>query len=106
MNREQRLEFMGTTVQPAMDKLFKEYDPVGFKVFKCQTCHGQDMRAVDYRLPNGLYALPETDTLEASKDYDERMTQFMMEQVTPKMAELLGTEPGKAFGCFSCHEKE
>ncbi len=102
MDREQRLEFMGTVVMPAMEKMFKEYDAEGFGEFGCKTCHGEDMEAVDYKLPNGLYALPASDPVAAAKDYDAEVTAFMLDKVTPQMAELLGEE----VTCMSCHEAE
>lgn len=105
MNREQRLEFMGVTVMPVMDKLFKAYDAEGFAEFKCQTCHGPDMEAVDYKMPNGLFSLPAANPVESAKEYDAPMTAFMLDELTPKMAELLQLGPTE-FGCFSCHEKE
>ncbi len=106
MNREERMEFMGLVVMPEMQKLFSEYDAEGYKEFKCQTCHGNDMKEVDYKMPNGLYGLPAEGTIEASKEYDAEVTDFMMNKVLPKMAELLHEEPGKEFTCLSCHEKE
>ncbi len=105
MDREQRLEFMGLTVMPAMEKLFKEYDAEAYAEFKCQTCHGEDMEAVDYKLPNGLYSLPEANPVESAKEYDAEVTAFMVDKITPKMAELLQEGPNE-FGCLSCHEKE
>lgn len=106
MNREQRLEYMGVTVMPAMKTLFQEYDAESYAEFKCQTCHGEDMEAVDFKMPNGLYALPAADPITAAKEYDAEVTTFMMEKLTPKMAELLGMEPGKEMTCMSCHEAE
>lgn len=102
MNREQRMEFMGLTVLPEMKKLFQEYD-ASYGEFKCQTCHGDDMKEVDYKMPNGLFALEKPDPIPASKEYDAKVTEFMMDKVKPKMAELLG-EP--EFGCFGCHDAE
>jgi hypothetical protein len=106
MNRDQRMEFMGLTVMPEMKKVFQDADPEGYKEFKCQTCHGQDMQAVDYKMPNGLFALSKPDPLPAAMEYDAKTTKFMNEVVTPKMASLFGTEPGTGFGCFNCHDAE
>ncbi len=106
MDRDERMEFMGLTVMPAMQEIFSEFDAEGYKEFKCQTCHGDDMREVDYKMPNGLYALPLEDPITASKDYDEATTTFMMEKVVPKMAELLGEEPVTELKCASCHDVE
>ncbi len=106
MDRDQRMEFMGLTVLPEMKKLFQEADPEGYKDFKCQTCHGENMQEVDYKLPNGLFALEKPDPIPASKEYDEEVTAFMMDKVVPRMAELMQMEPVKEFGCFNCHEAE
>lgn len=106
MNRDQRMEFMGLTVLPEMKKVFQEADPDGYKDFKCQTCHGEDMQAVDYKMPNGLFALEKPDPIPASTEYDAKTTTFMMETVVPKMAGLMGMEPGKELNCFSCHDSE
>ncbi|MEN9577041.1 MAG: hypothetical protein RJA70_50 [Pseudomonadota bacterium] len=106
MNREERMEFMGLVVLPEMQKLFVEYDAEGYKEFKCQTCHGQDMKAVDFKMPNGLFALPEEKLIETSTDYDAEMTKFMMDKVGPKMGELLHKPFGTEFTCLSCHETE
>jgi hypothetical protein len=105
MDREQRMEFMGVTVMPAMKEMFQTFDAAGYTEFKCQTCHGDDMEAADYKMPNGLYSLPPADPVAAAMEYDEKVTKFM-EQVTPKMAELLQEEPGKEFNCLSCHESD
>lgn len=106
MDREEQLEFMGLVVLPEMKKLFAEYDAEGYAEFKCQTCHGEDMKEVDYKMPNGLYGLPKAGTIDASKDYDPEITAFMMEKVVPKMAELLGQKPVEELSCFSCHDTE
>jgi cytochrome c553 len=105
------MEFMGLYVLPKMKALFQEHDAKQFKDFKCQTCHGDDMEAVDFKMPNALYALPAANTLEAAKDYDAKITDFMVATVMPSMAELLGAEPlnpqtGQGFSCFNCHQKE
>lgn len=106
MNRSQRMEFMGLTVLPEMKKIFQEYDAEGYADFKCQTCHGDDMKEVDYKMPNGLFALEMPDPIPASKDYDAPVTDFMMTKVVPKMANLMQMEPAKEFTCFSCHDAE
>lgn len=106
MNREERMEFMGLTVMPAMQELFVAFDPEGYRDFKCQTCHGADMKEVDFKMPNGLYALPAEDPITAAKEYDEKTTTFMMESVVPNMATLLGEKPGIELRCTSCHATE
>ncbi len=108
---KQKQEFMGIYVFPKMASLFKEHDADRFKDFKCQTCHGDDMKSVGFKMPNDLYPLPAENTIESAKEYDAEMTEFMMQKVVPTMVELLGVEPfdpstGKGFGCFSCHPRE
>jgi cytochrome c553 len=104
--QDEKLEFMGLVVMPKMQQLFAEYDAQGYKEFKCQTCHGEDMKEQNYKMPNGLFALQKTDTLKASTEYDAEMTKFMLDKVLPSMAELLDEELGKEFTCMSCHETE
>lgn len=110
-NHQQRLEYMGLVVYPKMKELFQAYDPEYFGEFKCQTCHGEDMEAVDYEMPNSLIALSAENTIEEAMSYDPETSKFMAEKVVPKMAELLGEDPvdpqeGSGFGCFACHQKE
>jgi hypothetical protein len=105
MNRAQRQDFMGLTVLPEMQALFRAQNPNDKTEFKCQTCHGEDMQAVDFKMPNGLFELSATDPIAGAKEYDALTTQFMQEIVSPKMAQLLGQEPAKTT-CFTCHGSE
>jgi hypothetical protein len=55
---------------------------------------------------NSIYPLEKGDPIKAAMEYDEKMTKFMVEQVTPKMAELLEDKTmtaDKGAGCFTCH---
>lgn len=109
--RAQKMEYMGLVVYPRMKEAFVAFDAEGFKDFKCQTCHGEDMEAVDFKMPNALYALSATDPMGSARDYDEKVAAFMTETVVPAMTELLGEEPYRpethqGFGCFECHQKE
>jgi hypothetical protein len=105
--REERMAFMGAHVSPTMKKLFQKYDAKGYADFQCQTCHGSDMEAVDYRMPNGLYELPADDPIAEAKDVDEDVAEFMVKEVAPMMAKLL-SRPKMAEGeaCFICHPKD
>jgi len=110
-NRDQRMEWMGLEVLPAMEAAFQEFDAEGFAGFECQTCHGDNMQEVDFEMPNNLYSLPRENAFQSAQEYDPAIAKFMAEVVVPKMAELLGTEPynadsGKGFGCFGCHPSE
>lgn len=106
-DHKQRMEYMGIVVLPAMKKVFQGYDATGFAQFKCDTCHGKDGKAKQYKMPSdSIYPLEKGDPIKAAMEYDEKMTKFMMEQVTPKMAELLEDKSitvEKGAGCFTCH---
>lgn len=109
---KQRQEYMGLVVLPEMKKLFQAHDSAAFGTFKCQTCHGNDMQAKNFKMPNeGIYPLDPKDPIKGAKDYDPKITKFMMDEVTPKMAELLGEkamgkDPAGTFGCLRCHPSE
>jgi len=106
---DQRQEWMGVAFYPAMKKSFQAHDEVAFKSFKCQTCHGEDMKERNFAMPSdSIFPLDPKDPIKASLEYDEAITKFMMEQVVPEAAKLLDMEPynpetGQGFGCFGCH---
>lgn len=109
-SREQRMDWMGLAVFPKMRAVFQEYD-ASYAKLDCQTCHGSNMEMVDFKMPNSLFSLPKTNTLDWAKDYDAQVTAFMNEQVVPEMAKLLDMQPydpetGKGFGCLDCHPAE
>jgi hypothetical protein len=100
------MEFMGIEVLPAMKTMFKNYDENTYKQFKCQTCHGDDMNEVKYKMPSdAIYALNPADPVKGAMEYDEKITKFMVDEVVPKMSELLG-EPTEGPGCMQCHPAE
>ena len=101
------MAFMGAHVSPTMKKLFQKYDAKGYADFECPTCHGSDMEAVDYRMPNGLYELPADDPIAEAKDVDEDIAEFMAKEVSPMMVKIL-SRPKMAEGeaCFICHPKD
>ena len=109
---QQRKEWMGIKVYPAMKALFKEHDEAQFKGFKCETCHGDDMKEKNFAMPtDSIYPLPKDDPITAAMEYDEAVTKFMMEHVVPETAALLDMEPynpetQQGFGCFGCHPTE
>ena len=107
--REERMGYMAARVHPKMEQLFVEYDDQWAGTFTCETCHGEDMELVDYRMPySDLYPLPAENTIEESKSYDEEITEFMVSKVTPAMNKLLdeGKGPKANIGCLSCHPTE
>lgn len=110
--RAQRMDWMGLQVFPKMKSAFKELDGSRFADFKCQTCHSDEMEMLDFKMPNEkIYALPRTNTVQSAREYDEKVTEFMLNTVTPRMAELLdmpvyNPETKTGFGCFNCHPAE
>jgi hypothetical protein len=109
-NDEQRLGFMAAAVQPQMEALFVKHDKSYAKNgFTCETCHGAKGELIDWKMPNpDIYALPKENTLEASKEYDEDVTKFMAEDVTPALEKMLNAGHGGSTqtSCFSCHPAE
>ncbi|MCX4245965.1 hypothetical protein [Paraliomyxa miuraensis] len=110
---QQRKEWMGIEVLPQMKAMFKEYDEAQFKGFGCDTCHGADGKDKNFAMPtDSIYPLPKDDPVKAAMEYDEAVTKFMVEKVTPEMARLVDEEPYDpktktgTFGCFSCHPTE
>lgn len=108
MDRDARLTYMGTEVLPKMKEAFKQR---GFDTFKCANCHGADYKEVDFKLPNDLTPLNPENPIQSGMDLDEEMTKFMVSEVLPQMAAMLGKETdvttGKGeFGCLSCHLSE
>lgn len=96
-------------VHPNMARLFQRFEGKPYPDLTCRSCHGTDAEQVAYRMPHGLPPLdpahlpsPEGTSPEA------RLAKFMIEQVTPEMADLLGVSlydprTGRGFGCFGCH---
>ncbi len=109
MDRKARMKFMSSKVLPEMKTIFKEYNEKEFGSFNCKTCHGDDIKEVDYKMPNApIFELPADNPIQAAKDYDEEVTAFMVDKVMPQMAELLGEEYDREtgageHGCLSCH---
>lgn len=105
------MDWMGLEALPQMKAAFTAHDPEGYADIRCQTCHGGNMGAVDFKMPNALFSLPQEATIESARDYDAGMTDFMLTVVVPKMAKLLDQAPydaasGQGFGCLGCHPTE
>jgi hypothetical protein len=108
MSREQRMDWMAVAVFPKMRRLFREQDSEKYEDFACQTCHGNEMERVDFKMPNDLFALEAEGTIERAREYDEKSTDFMLGAVVPEMAKLLDMEAytletPTGFGCMGCH---
>ena len=103
MTRQQRLEWMGVEVFPKMKALFQEHDPVRYKDFSCDTCHGKNYQSVDYKMPHTIFPMSQTSVI-TDKDSDPKLAaaaKFMNEKVLPEMRKLLGKP---LMYCFNCHE--
>lgn len=105
---EDKAAFMAAEVVPTMGNVFRKLDAKEFEHFGCEVCHGKNMEQVDFKMPNSLYALPAENTIAEAKDYDEKITEFMVNEVVPTFAKLLHEKPGDPAGvsCFTCHPKE
>jgi hypothetical protein len=109
MDLDARKMHMGTVVYPKMKEAFQAHDAEVFADFKCQTCHGDDMEAVNFEMPQ-LTPLPVEGTWDAAVAMDEKTAQFMGSVVMPQMGEMLSMEVkddgSGEMNCFSCHLKD
>jgi len=108
-DRGERMEYMQSVVLPTMRDIFQAYDPQRYAEFSCQTCHGEDASAVNFAMPNALFALPRDGTIAAAMAHDPEATAWMLDSVFPTMVSLLGEEkynPQTApdgYRCIGCH---
>jgi hypothetical protein len=110
MTWEERHDAMTFLVLPNMARLFERFEGTPYPTLTCRSCHGDDAEAVQYRMPHGLPAL-DPDHLPGAGDADPRtarLARFMIEEVTPQMADLVGVplqdgRTGGGFSCFNCH---
>ncbi|MDI1442628.1 hypothetical protein [Polyangium sp. 6x1] len=115
MSFEERVVFMNDVVLPEMKEVFVAFDPK-FEAMSCATCHGNGATDGTYTMPSPqIPVLPGTEEafLEYVKDPEAaRWSQFMLDKVSPRMAELLQvavfdheTNPN-GFSCHNCHTLE
>jgi hypothetical protein len=112
LNDEQKKTFMKAVVFPKMRDVFQAFDAKRYANFNCTTCHGDGAADGSFKMPNArLPKLPATPEgfakLAAEKP---TATEFMMKQVKPAMAVLLGMpeftpQNQSGFGCMHCHTK-
>lgn len=99
---------MERVVAPQMAALFRDFSPHTYARMACVTCHGDGAKDGSYRMPNPDLPLTASDAATARSDYADPRSAFMVRQVEPAMARLLGRAPNDlatdtGHGCFSCH---
>ena len=112
-SHDQKLAYMKSTVMGKEKDLFSGFDSAKYGDMKCKTCHGAGAADGNFKMPN-----PDLPKLDASVEGFKKMAikrtavfNFMMKQVEPQTAALLGEQPydaktQKGFGCFECHTKK
>jgi hypothetical protein len=110
---EDRHDTMTFLVLPNMARLFQRFDGSRYPEMTCRTCHGADAEMVQYKMPHGLRALDPAHlpNANAPDPNEARVAKFMIEQVTPQMADLLGLptydpKTGRGLSCFDCHPSQ
>jgi len=111
-SHEQKMAYMKSTVMPKMGPMFHDLDPKKFSDPKCGLCHGAGAKDKTFKMPNpALPKLNLADMMKSDQQKNPKTFDFMVKQVKPQMAQLLG-EPeydpksGKGFGCLECHTKK
>jgi hypothetical protein len=112
---------MTFAVLPNMARTFQRFKGSADPDMTCATCHGADAEQVNYAMPHGLPALDPARMPDphGSDPKEARMVRFMIEEVTPAMADLVGVPlgegarrsdridgnatPKRGFSCFNCH---
>jgi hypothetical protein len=104
MTKDQQMAFMKTRVLPAMGPVFQAHDATKYADFSCKTCHGPEYKNPHDFLP---HLTMKDGKLTAFADKPE-VAKFMVESVSPKMAEAMGLphydpKTHQGFGCGGCH---
>ena len=104
---------MKTGVMPKMHDVFTAFDGSKYGDMSCKTCHGKGAIEGSFSMPNA--DLPKLDPSPAGfgklAKANPKMFDFMMKQVEPTMALLVGEQPydpktKAGFSCFECHTKK
>ncbi len=104
MSDEEREWYMVGKVLPVMKDIFQAHDVEAFAEVRCETCHGEKMKDVEFAMPSReLPAIPRPGTPAYGRWCEKRPETmvFMETKVTPAMGKLLGEDD---FGCAGCHE--
>ena len=91
-------------VLPSLARKFQAFERTAYPELSCISCHGADAERVLYKMPNGLPALDPTHlpSPQSQNAREARFATFMIEDVTPSTAHLLG-KPNVT--CFTCHPR-
>ncbi len=103
MDAFEREMYMVGKVLPIMQEVFRAHDPERYAELACETCHGEDMREVQFRMPSPrMYRIPRegTPAYQSMLDTFGPTVRFMQTEVTPKMAAIMGQPE---LSCASCH---
>ncbi|MFW5921607.1 MAG: multiheme c-type cytochrome [Polyangiales bacterium] len=105
MSADEREWYMVGKVLPIMKEIFARFEAEeeSFEDVQCETCHGQDMREVEFAMPSAeLPVVPHVGTPEYTQMREEHgpMVKFMEQEVTPTMGKLLGMD---GYSCEGCH---
>lgn len=111
LDDETRGAFMNKVVLPDMKAKFQAFDAEEFAEFDCKTCHGSGADAGKFEMPNPELPQLTMEKIQNPDDDHKAITEFMMTQVKPGMATLLGVpeyspETPDGFGCMHCHTME
>jgi len=98
---------------PKMHDVFTTFDSTKYADVSCKTCHGKGATEGSFTMPNA--DLPKLDPTPAGfatlAKTNAKMFNFMMKQIEPTMASLVGEQPYDVktkvgFSCFECHTKK
>lgn len=114
MTKPERGAYMRDVVTPQMKAAFVAFDAKYANDFGCATCHGAGVADHSFKMPNpDIFVLKAThEEMAVIAQQKPEWMKFMVEQVKPKMADLLGVpawDPEKhpdGFGCHACHTVE
>jgi hypothetical protein len=111
-SHDQKLAYMKASVMPKMGGLFHDMDPKDFGDTKCTLCHGSGAKDGSFKMPSAdLPKLPDPKDFKKLAAQKPKAFEFMLKQVEPQMAALLGEQPfdpktKQGFSCFDCHTKK